>query len=110
MASDPSFVEFLVDQLSEHCTASYKKMFGEYGLYANGKFFGVVCGNQLFVKPTDGGRRFIGNPVEAPPYPGAKPSFLIQSQIEDAAWLGELVTITARELPDPKPKKGKKKR
>ena len=110
MASDPSFVKFVVDQLSGHCTASYKKMFGEYGLYADGKFFGVICDNQLFIKPTENGRRFIGDPVEAPPYPGAKPSFLIQGQLEDSDWLGELVMITARELPDPKPGKGKKKR
>ena len=105
MASDLSFVEFVVDQLRAHCTASYKKMFGEYGLYADGKFFGVICDNQLFIKPTEGGRRFIGEPVEAPPYPGARASFLIQGQVEDSDWLGELVMITARELPDPKPGK-----
>ena len=62
-----------------------------------------------FIKPTDGGRAFIGNVVEAPPYPGAKPSFLIEGQIEDGDWLSELVRITARELPAPKPKRRKKK-
>ena len=107
MASDLDFVEFIVDQLSGHCEATFKRMFGEFGLYADGKFFGVVCDNQLFVKPTEGGRKFIGEPVEAPPYPGAKPSFLIQGQIEDSDWLGELVMITAGELPDPKKKKPK---
>jgi len=104
MASDLEFVEFVADQL-KRCHVTYRKMFGEYGLYADGKFFGVICDNQLFVKPTEGGRAFIGEPVEAPPYPGAKLSFLIEDQIEDPEWLGELVTITARELPDPKPKK-----
>jgi hypothetical protein len=29
--------------------------------------------------------------------------------MEDAEWLSELVRITTRELPDPKPKKRKKK-
>jgi len=104
MASDLEFVEFVADQL-ERCRVTYRKMFGEYGLYADGKFFGVICDNRLFVKPTEGGRAFIGDPVEAPPYPGAKLSFLIEDQIENAEWLEELVTITARELPDPKPKK-----
>jgi hypothetical protein len=47
--------------------------------------------------------------VEAPPYPGAKPSLLIGDQIEDAPWLSELVRITVRELPAPKPKKRGKK-
>ncbi len=79
-----------------------KKMFGEYGLYANGIFFGVICDNKLFVKPTEGGRQFIGEVVEAPPYEGAKNSFLIEDQVEDADWLAELVTITVAELPPPK--------
>lgn len=50
-------------------------MFGEYGVYADGKIFGLICDNKLFVKPTISGREFIGNVVEAPPYEGAKPGF-----------------------------------
>ena len=110
MASDLSFVEFVVDQLDEDCAGTYKRMFGEFGLYSDGKFFGVICDNRLFIKPTEGGRAFIENVVEAPPYPGARPSLLIEDKIEDAAWLSELVRITARELPAPKPKKGKRKK
>ncbi len=109
MASDLSFVEFVVDQLDKDCAATYKMMFGEFGLYSHGKIFALICDNQLFVKPTEGGRAFIGEVVESPPYPGAKPSLLIGDQIEDPQWLSELVRITARELPPPKPKKPKKK-
>ena len=109
MASDLDFVEFVVDQLEEDCAVTFKMMFGEYGLYSHGKFFGMICDDRLFFKPTDGGREFIGDVVEAPPYPGAKRIFLIQEQIEDGEWLSELVRITARELPEPKPKKPKKK-
>jgi TfoX/Sxy family transcriptional regulator of competence genes len=108
MASDLSFVEYVLDHLEEDCLVSYRKMFGEYGLYSDGKLFGLVCDNRLLVKPTEGGRAFIGRVVEALPYPGAKPSFLIEDQIEDAEWLSELVRITTRELPPPKPKKRKK--
>ena len=93
MASDLSFVEFVVDPLDEDCGVTYKKMFGEYGLYSGGKFFAMICDDQLFVKPTDGGRAYIGDVVEAPPYPGAKPIFLIGAQIEDPQWLSELVRI-----------------
>jgi len=110
VASDLSFVEFVVDQLDEDCAGTYKRMFGEFGLYSDGKFFGVICDNRLFIKPTEGGRAFIENVVEAPPYPGARPSLLIEDKIEDAAWLSELVRITARELPAPKPKKRKRKK
>ncbi len=84
-------------------------MFGEYVIYADNKLFALVCDNKLFVKPTDGGRSFIKDVKEAPPYPGAKLCFLIEEKIEDRKWLSELVRITAKELPEPKPKKKKKK-
>ena len=109
MASDLSFVEFVVDLVAPDCAVTYKRMFGEFGLWSHGKFFAVICDDQLFVKPTEGGRAFIGAVVEAPPYPGAKPSLLIGDRMEDTEWLSELVRITARELPEPKPKKRKKK-
>ena len=78
--------------------------------YSDGKIFGVICDNKLFVKPTNSGRKFIGNVVEAPAYPGAKPRFLIEEKLEDMEWLSELVSITVKELPEPKPKRKKKKK
>jgi TfoX/Sxy family transcriptional regulator of competence genes len=108
MASDLSFVEYVVEQMAEDCAITFKRMFGEFGLYSDGKIFGSVCDNRLFIKPTEAGRAFIGTPVEASPYPGAKPNFLIEEQIEDSEWLSELVRVTARELPAPKPKKPRK--
>ena len=110
MGSDLSFVEYVADQIDADCAVTYKKMFGEFGLYSGGKMFAVICDNRLFVKRTEGGRAFIGDVVEAPPYPGAKPIFLIEDQIEDSEWLSELVRITTRELPLPKPRKRKKKK
>jgi len=111
MASDLSFVEYVVDQLQLGRPVTYKKMFGEFGLFADGKMFGVVCDNQLFIKPTEAGRAFIGEPVEAPPYPGAKPSFLIEDELDRPKWLSELVSLTVRELPARKPRKpGTRKR
>jgi len=108
MGSDQNFVDFVVDQIDADCGVTYKKMFGEYGLYSRGKMFGMICDDRLFLKRTDGGRAYIGEPVEAPPYPGAKPIFLIEEQVEDGEWLSELVRITALELPEPKPKKPRK--
>jgi TfoX/Sxy family transcriptional regulator of competence genes len=77
-------------------------MFGEYGIYCDGKMVALVCDDQLFVKPTKGGRAHIGNAVEAPPYKGAKPCFLIPGdQWDDADWLTGLIAISAAELPTP---------
>lgn len=108
MASNQEFVDYIVAQIQGVGEISARKMFGEYGIYAGGKFFGLICDNKLFIKPTAGGRRFIGHVVEAPPYPGAKPSLLIEDQIEDVDWLSELIRITRDELPEPKPRKSKK--
>jgi TfoX/Sxy family transcriptional regulator of competence genes len=94
LASDRTFVEFVVERLDEDCGVTFKSMFGEYGLCSGGKMFGMICDNQLFFKPTAGGRDHIGDVVEAPPYPGAKLIFLIGDQIEDPSWLSELVRIT----------------
>ena len=109
MATDQKFVDFVLGQLQAVEEVSAKKMFGEYGVYSNGKIFGVLCDNRLFIKPTSAGRAFIGDVVEAAPYEGAKPSFLIDEKIEDRQWLSELVRLTVKELPEPKPKKTKKK-
>ena len=110
MATDVDFVEFIVDQIGAGCAISYRKMFGEYALYSRGKVVALICDNQLFVKPTEAGRSFIGDIVEAPPYPGAKPAFLILEGIEDREWLTELISLTEGALPPPKPKTGKRKR
>jgi len=110
MATDLNFVEFVVEQIDDSCDISYRAMFGEYCLYSKGKVVGLLCDNRLLIKPTEAGRAFIGDVVEAPPYPGAKPAFLIEGKIEDREWLTELVTVTEKELPPPKPKKKRKKK
>jgi len=106
MASDKSFVEFIVDQMENAGCISHKKMFGEYALYCDGKVVALVCDNQLFVKPSKGGRAYIGTVVEAAPYPGATLYFLIADAFEDRAWISGLIKITAQELPLPKQKRG----
>jgi len=108
MGSDQEFVEFVVDQIDPKCEISYRKMFGEYALYSKGKVVALICDNQLFIKPTNAGKEYIGDFVEAPAYPGAKPSLLIEDKIEDRNWLSRLIVITEKELPKPKQKIKKK--
>ncbi len=104
MASDLEYVEFITDQINTECEISFRKMFGEYALYSRGKVVALICDNQLFVKPTDAGKEYIGQFVEAPAYRGAKPSLLIGEEIEDRQWLSKLILITEKALPKPKPK------
>ena len=111
MASDQSFVDYVCDQVRAAGKISFMKMFGEFTLYCDGKVVALICDNQLFVKPTSVGREKItelGRVVEAEPYPGAKPYFLIDSQLDDQEWMANLIRTTAAALPLPKPRKPRK--
>ncbi|MDO8991290.1 MAG: TfoX/Sxy family protein [Sideroxyarcus sp.] len=110
MATTQNTIDFLLDQLGSAGDISTKMMFGEYCLYLAGKPVGLVCDDQLYLKPTQAGKSKIATVVEGSPYPGAKPHLLITAdQWEDAEWLCDLVQATARELPLPKPKTKKPK-
>ena len=109
MASKQEYVDYVIEQIDNAGQITGKKMFGGYSMYSDGKLFALICDNKLFVKPTETGRKFIGDVVEAPAFPGAKPTFLIGDKIEDREWISTLVRITIEELPEPKPKKKKPK-
>lgn len=104
MASSPDFVQFVVDQLRDAGAITFRKMFGEYAVYCDGKVVALICDDQLFVKPTAAGLALTGDPVLEPPYPGAKPYLLIGDRVDDREWLGALVRRTAEALPPPKTK------
>jgi TfoX/Sxy family transcriptional regulator of competence genes len=108
MASDLSFVEFVADQIENAGPIRYRKMFGEYALYCHDKVVALICDNRFLVKKTSAGQAFVGEIAEQPPYPGAKPCFLIEDQIEDREWVSQLIRLTESELPMPKPKKKRK--
>jgi len=110
MASEREFIDYLLDQMQGAGQLRQRKMFGEYAIYCDDKVVALVCDNQLFIKPTEAGRAFLMRAdalLLAPAFPGARPSFLIESHYEDADWLRELVRTTAAELPLPRPKKRK---
>ncbi len=96
MGSKQSTVDFLLEQMAGAGAVSAKKMFGEYGLYCDGKMVGLICDDQLFIKPTAAGNAFAGALPEGCPYPGAKPCLLIPGgKWEDREWLAQLVQISA---------------
>jgi TfoX/Sxy family transcriptional regulator of competence genes len=109
MASDRPFVNHVCEQMAGAGTISARQMFGEYAIYCDEKIVALVCDNQLFVKPTPAGKVLLGAPTEARPFPEAKPYFLIDDGIDDPESLVQLIRVTARALPAPKPKVAKKK-
>ena len=108
MASNLEYVEYVCDQISGAGCITYRKMFGEYGVYCDGKVIGVICDNQFFVKKTQAGLTLIPDCEEAAPYTGAKPHLLIEN-VDDRELMAEFIAATCKELPMPKPKKKKVK-
>ncbi|MCM1364353.1 MAG: TfoX/Sxy family protein [Faecalibacterium sp.] len=108
MASNIEFVKYVADQIADAGEITYKKMFGEYGIYCDSKIFGVICDNQLFIKITEAGISIAPDMLTGSPYNGAKPHFLIED-VDNGEFLTELVRKTAKQLPLPKPKKNRQK-
>ena len=104
MASNSDFVQYIVDQCCGAGEVTVKKMFGDYGIYCDGKIFGLISDNGFYVKPTEAGRMLLRNEDMRPPYEGAKPYFYIED-VDDHDYLSALVKATCAELPEPKPKK-----
>lgn len=106
MSSTLDFVEYVCEQMRGAGDITYKRMFGEYGVYCDGKIVGLICDNQLFVKITETSAQYCEDCEQAPPYEGAKPHYVID-RIDDRDWMTQLFTAHCRALPPPKPKKKK---
>lgn len=85
MATQHRTIEYSIEQATGAGTVSAKPMFGEYGLYVDGRMIGSVCDDQLYVKPTASGGLHAEPVSDAPPYPGAEPNLLIEADRWDDA-------------------------
>jgi len=106
MASDADFVQYIADQCSGAGEIIVRKMFGDYGIYCDGKIFGLICDNGFYLKPTDAVRPMLREVALRPPYDGAKDYFYI-TDIDDRDYLSAIVRETCKALPSPRPKKKK---
>ena len=107
MASHLDFVNYVAEQLQEAGAICSRTMFGEYGLYCDDVFFAVICDDQFFVKVTPQGEAAFPDLTKAPPYEGAKDSFLVED-VEDRERMTELTRVTCEALRSRPQKKGRK--
>ena len=109
MATRPEIVDELLKR-THPLPLQARKMFGEYGIYLDGKIVGVLSDNELFVKVSPVGMSYLDESHLCPAYPGAKPSLRVpEARWTDGAWLRDLLQATANALPAPPPKAAKKK-
>ena len=105
MATDKEFATYVLDQFRQLGELSLRPMFGEYGLYLDGKVMGFVCDNTVFLKITEAGQAILG--PDAP----ADPVTLARNPI--SSWIASRHRCCQRSsrhmaaLPLPKPKGNK---
>lgn len=110
MATDPSFIDHVLDTAGLGDRLIARKMFGEYGFHFEGKFIALACEDSFFIKATPALDKHKLELPMRPPYPGAKPYPVADELLDDPAALKHLLIDTAAELPPPKPRKAGKKR
>lgn len=99
-------MDFLLDQLAGSGPVTSRKMFGEYCLYYAGRPVGLVCNDQLYLKPTDAGRQLMREAREGAPFPGAQPHLVLSpDDWDDRLLMGQIVRATFEALPPVKPVK-----
>ena len=101
MASTKGYIDFIMEQLSELDDVTCRAMMGEYVLYYRGRIFGGVYDDRLLVKPTKSACAKMPGAERELPYEGAK-EMLFVDNVDDRAFLRELVEAMYDELPAPK--------
>lgn len=104
MSSSKEYLDFILEQLSEADEISHRAMMGEYILYCRGKVIGGIYDDRFLIKPTEHAKKMMPEAVYELPYEGAKEMLLVDN-VEDKAFLAQLVNGVADELPAPKKKK-----
>ena len=110
MATEKSFVEHVTDTADLGSRLTSRKMFGEYGFHLDGKFVAMACDNSLFIKHTPA---IAANGLDLParsPYPGAKLYPVGDELLDTPEILTKVLLDTADSLPEPKPKRPRKRK
>lgn len=103
MATSKEFIEYVCEQIPQGYAVAYRKMFGEYMAYVNGKPIFLVCDNTVYVKKIPPLAELMQGAECGVPYGGAKEHYILD--IENVDVTARAVEILERETPLPKKKK-----
>ena len=104
MPSTPTYLNYILDQLSLLDGINHRAMMGEYILYYRDKVFGGIYDDRFLVKPTKSAVDMMPEVPRELPYEGAKEMLLVED-VENREFLRELVEAMYGELPTAKKKK-----
>ena len=105
MASSKSYLDFVLEQLSDLEEITYRAMMGEYIIYYRGKIVGGIYDDRLLVKPVKAAFSYIPQAVYELPYEGTKEMLLVED-VDQKEFLTGLFRAMYEELPAPKKRKG----
>lgn len=103
MASSKEYLHFILEQLSDLESVSYRSMMGEFILYYRGKIVGGIYDDRLLVKKTTSALKLMSTAICDLPYEGAKEMLLVD-EVDSKAFLTKLFEAMYDELPLPKRK------
>jgi len=106
MASSKEYLDFILDQLSDLGSISYRAMMGEFIIYYRGKIVGGIYDDRLLVKAVPAAIAYMPDVSYELPYKGAKEMLLVD-EVDDKTFLTGLFNAMFDELLAPKPKKKK---
>ena len=103
MASSKEYLHFILEQLSDLESVSYRSMMGEFILYYRGKIVGGIYDDRLLVKKTTSALKLMPAAICDLPSEGVKEMLLVD-EVDSKAFLTKLFKAMYDELPLPKRK------
>lgn len=103
MATSREYIEFVCEQLQGIDGVTYKKMFGEYMVYVQGKPLLLVCDNTVMIKKLPELAALMQGAPEDFPYEGAKLHYVLD--IENRELTRKAVEVLSQCIPLPKKKR-----
>ncbi|MBO6046506.1 MAG: TfoX/Sxy family protein [Erysipelotrichaceae bacterium] len=104
MASSKNYLDYILEQLSELDSISYRAMMGEFIIYYREKIIGGIYDDRFLIKPTKSSMAMMPDAEKELPYPGAKEMLLVDD-VENKAFLRDLIELMYDELPASKRRK-----
>lgn len=106
MACSLDFIEFVCQQIAPVGNIRYRKMFGDYMIYANEKPVIIACDDIAYVKIHPAIEQLMQEAERGFPYSGAKEHYVLD--VSQASHAVEVVSILEKVLPYPKSRTKKK--
>ena len=109
MAVSKEYHDYILENLQKAGEVTTRKMMGGYCVYYKGKLVGDICDNCLYFKPVESALQRLPDAERGYPYEGSKSLMIIVDDVEDTAFMSDVLQAMYQELPEPKTKKKKQK-